>query len=318
VAAGREDVSIAAAADLGSTSVHLLVARIVDHRVEPLVDESEFLGLGEAVEQRGVLGAAGRSELIDALAHFAWTAREAGAESITFVGTEPLRRLADTARIVGEVHAATGVPLHVLDHEEEAFLTLIGVTEGRPLVDEIVVVDIGGGSSEIVTIGPERRARAAGIRIGAVTLTSRLVAHDPPTDDEVVALRAAARAAVTAAPGARPREVVVVGGTASNLARLADRSAGERLGRADLEAAIRLVVAEPADQVAAARGIRPARARILAAGAAVVDAILDRYSADEVRVVERGIREGVVLATGHAGAAWRDRLENLAHGWVDD
>jgi exopolyphosphatase/guanosine-5'-triphosphate,3'-diphosphate pyrophosphatase len=216
------------------------------------------------------------------------------------------------------VHAI-GVPLHVLDHEEEASLTLIGVTEGRPVVDEIVVVDIGGGSSEFVTIGPERRARAAGIRIGAATLTSRLVAHDPPTDDEVVALRTAARAAVTAAPEARPQEVVVVGGTASNLARLvADRSAGERLGRADLEAAFRIVVAEPADEVAAAHGIRPARARILAAGAAVVDAILDRYGADEVRVVERGIREGVVLATGHAGAAWRDRLENLAHGWVDD
>ncbi|HSL34749.1 MAG TPA: hypothetical protein VK871_13925 [Candidatus Limnocylindrales bacterium] len=317
MATGRDYVPIAAA-DLGSTSVHLLVARIVDHRVEPLVDESEFLGLGEAVEQRGLLGAAGRSELIDALAHFAWTARGAAAESITFVGTEPLRRLADAARIVGEVDAATGVPLHVLDHEEEAFLTLIGVTEGRPVVDEIVVVDIGGGSSEFVTIGPERRARAAGIRIGAAKLTSRLVAHDPPTDDEVEALRTAGRAAAAGAPDARPEEVVVVGGTASNLARVvADRSAGERLGRADLEAAFRLVVAEPADDVAAAHGIRPARARILAAGAAIVDAILDRYGADEVRVVDRGIREGVVLAVGHAGAAWRDRLENLAHGWVD-
>lgn len=319
MATNDEGGQIVAGVDLGSTSVHLLVARIVDHRVEPLVDESEFLGLGEAVEQRGLLGATGRSELIDALAHFAWTARGADAKSITFVGTEPLRRLADAARIVGEVDAATGVPLHVLDHEEEAFLTLIGVTEGRPVFDEIVVVDIGGGSSEFVTIGPERRARAAGIRIGAATLTSRLVAHDPPTDDEVEALRTAARAAAAGAPDARPEEVVVVGGTASNLARLvADRSVGERLGRADLEAAVRLVVAEPAEDVAAAHGIRPARARILAAGAAIVGAILDRYGADEVQVADRGIREGVVLAVGHAGAAWRDRLENLAHGWVDD
>lgn len=311
----------AAAVDLGSTSVHLLVARIVDHRVEPQLDESSFLGLGEAVEGRGLLGAEGRETLVDALTHYAWTAREAGAESITFVATEPLRRLADAGRVAGEVVEGTGVPLHVLEHDEEAFLTLIGVTEGRPVEQEVLVVDIGGGSTELVAIGPDRPAQATGIRVGAGTLTSRLVHHDPPTPDELDALRGAVRGAFDAAPPARPTEIVAVGGTASNLARILAPDGSEsngRLERSRLAAAFRIVGGTPADDVATAHGVRPARVRILAAGAAILDAVAERYGVDRVRISERGIREGAVLAVSHAGPAWRDRLDQLAHGWVGD
>jgi exopolyphosphatase/guanosine-5'-triphosphate,3'-diphosphate pyrophosphatase len=317
---GSSGPPTAAAVDLGSTSVHLLVARIVDHRVEPQLDESSFLGLGEAVEGRGLLGAEGREALVDALAHYAWTAREAGAESITFVATEPLRRLADAARVVGEVGEGTGVPLHVLEHDEEAFLTLIGVTEGRPVDEEVLVVDVGGGSTELVSIGPDRRAQAAGIRVGASRLTSRLVQHDPPTATELDALRAAVRDAFGEGPPAHPAEVIAVGGTASNLARILAEGdeAKRRLDRAELAAAFRVVGGAPADEVAAAHGVRPARARILAAGAAVLEAVVERYRVDGIRISEGGIREGTVLAVTHAGPAWRDRLEQLAHGWVDD
>ena len=309
---------IAAAVDLGSTSVHLLVARIVDHRVEPRNDESAFLGLGEAVAERGLLGSDTRKALVDALARFAGTARDADAESITFVATEPLRRLADAARIVAEVEEGTGVPLHVLEHDEEAFLTLIGVTEGRPVEREILVVDIGGGSSEFVSIGLDRRAaRAVGVRVGAAGLTSRLVDGDPPTAAEVGDLRRAARDAVAEAPDARPDEIVVVGGTGSNLLRIAPETDGRRrLDRSDLAAALRAVTGATADELAARHGVRPARARILGAGAAIVEAVLDRYGADEARVSDGGIREGTVLAVSHAGVAWRDQLERLAHGWV--
>lgn len=308
---------VAAAVDLGSTSVHLLVARIVDHRVEALIDESVFLGLGEAVEERGVLGSEGRESLVDALAHYAWTCRQAAAVSITFVGTEPLRRLADAARIVDEVEEATGVPLHVLSHEEEAYLTLVGVMEGRPVDREVLVVDIGGGSSEFVSIGPDRRAEAAGVRVGATLLTAQLVAGDPPTAAELEALRRAARQAVAGAPDAHPAEVVLVGGTASNLLKVVPGGpVSRRLGPSDLDAAFRIVAGDVADAIAAAHGIKPGRARILGAGAAIVGAILERYGTEEVRVSESGIREGAVLAVSHAGAGWRDRLENLAHGWV--
>lgn len=308
---------IGAVVDLGSTSVHLLVARVVDHRIEPLVDESVFLGLGEAVEAQGRLGEAGRQGLVEVLSRYASIARASEAVDITLVGTEPLRRLADASRIVHEVGRATAVPLNVLSHEEEAFLVLIGVTEGRPVEHDLLVVDIGGGSSELVLVGPERRAAAAGLRVGATRLTGRFVRGDPPSASELAALRAAATDAVAAAPAFRPAEVVLVGGPASNLLKVIPGGpASRRLGSGDLEAAFRLVADEPSEEIAARCALRPARARILAAGVAIVEAIMLRFGVNEVRVADGGIREGTVLAVAHAGSSWRDQLERLAHGWV--
>ena len=313
-AAGEQ---IGAAVDLGSTSVHLLVARVVDHRIEPLIDESVFLGLGAAVEGSGLLGRVGRMGLADALAGYALEARQAGATAITFVGTEPLRRLADAARIVAEVEVATGVPLHVLGHEEEAFLTLIGVTEGRPVEHDVLVVDIGGGSSEFVSIGPGRRAAAVGLRLGAARLTGRHVQQDPPGLDELTGLRKAAAEAVLAAPSSRPAEIILVGGTASNLLKIVpDGRLKRRLTSADLETAFGVVASHSAEALVERFLVRPARARILGAGAAIVEAIMVRYGVGEVRVADGGVREGTVVAVAHAGAAWRDQLEQLAHGWL--
>ena len=308
---------IGAAVDLGSTSVHLLVGRVIDHRIEPLADESVFLGLGAASSGRGALGREAGGVLVDALAGYAWIAREAGAMDVTFIGTEPLRRLADAARIVAEIDAATGIPVHVISHEEEAFLTLVGVTSGRPVEHEVLVVDIGGGSSEFVSIGPGRRAIAAGVRVGAAALTNRTVSHDPPTADELADLRNAAREAVNLAPAAAPEEIVVVGGTASNLLKIVPGGPDTRvLTRESLAEAMRVVAADSADAIVANHLVRPARARILGAGAAIVEAISERFGIDRVRVSDSGLREGTVLVVAHAGPSWRDRLEELAHGWV--
>jgi len=308
---------IGAAVDLGSTSVHLLVARVVEHRVEPLVDESLFLGLGAAVEAAGVLGDVARAGLSTALSEYAERARTAGAESITFVGTEPLRRLADAARIVAEVEAASGVPLHVLSHEEEGFLTLVGVTEGRPVEHDVLVVDIGGGSSEFVSVGPGQRAVATGVQVGAARLVRGHVSSDPPTVAELAALRAAAAQAIEMAPISRPAEVILVGGTASNLLKIVpDGRLTRRLTSADIGTAFEVVAGHSSDALVERFLVRPARARILGAGAAIVEAIMQRYVVDEIRVADGGVREGTVVAVAHAGPSWRDRLEELAHGWV--
>ena len=315
--APEPETRVGAAVDLGSTSVHLLVAGVVDHRIEPRVDESAFLGLGEAVNASGVLGVEGRRTLADRLVDFATLARTAGTQEITFVATEPLRRLADASRIVDEVWHESGVPLHVLSHEEEAFLMLIGVTEGRAVEHDLLVVDVGGGSSELVFVGPGRRAVAVGLRLGVARLTGQFVAGDPPSADELEALRAAAADELGRAPDFRPAEVVLVGGSASNLLKIVpDGLASRRLSARDLDAAFGLVAREQADALAARHDVRPARSRMLAAGAAIFEAIMARYGLAEVRVAEGGVREGTVLAVAHAGIGWRDHLERLAHGWV--
>jgi exopolyphosphatase/guanosine-5'-triphosphate,3'-diphosphate pyrophosphatase len=307
---------IAAAVDLGSNSVHLLVAAIEGHRLEPLADESVFLGLGDAVHDGRPLGAAGQTQLVAALAGYADTARDLGATAITFLGTEPIRRAADAARIVHEVGRATGVPLTVLSHEEEAYLTIIGVTEGQPVEHDTLVVDIGGGSSECGLVGPERAAVAWGLRLGSARLTARHVEHDPPSRAEVEAMAAEAREILQPAPPAGPQEIIGVGGTVSNLVKLLpDAIADHMLTAVRLEAIQRVLSGESAEGAAQRYGINPLRARLLPAGGAIVRAILERYGADRMHVSEASLREGAVLAVQHAGPSWRDQLGDLAHGW---
>jgi exopolyphosphatase/guanosine-5'-triphosphate,3'-diphosphate pyrophosphatase len=311
-----EPTVIGASADLGSNSVHLLVARVVGHRLEALADESAFLGLGSAVAEHGYLGRAARADLAATLERFAETARSLGATGITFLGTEPIRRAADSRYVVGDAEAIDGALLHVLSHEEEAYLTIIGVTEGQPVTHETLVVDVGGGSSEFCVVDPVHAPRAAGIRLGSAGLTDRYSTADPPTASDVAAMRDAASEAVKAAPAADPTEVVAVGGTASNLVKvLADAILDRTLTRERIAAIQALLATEPAAEAAARYAINPIRARILPAGAAIVDAILERYGVDEIRVSEAGLREGAILAAAHGGREWRDRLPELAHGW---
>lgn len=308
--------AVGASIDLGSNSVHLLVAEIAGHRLKPIVDESVFMGLGSVVAQRGYLGAAARAGLVETLVGYADVARGLGAGDVTFVGTEPIRRAADAGRIVAQVGAASGAPMHVLSHEEEAYLTLIGVTGGLPVARATLVVDVGGGSSEFCVVEPGRPPRAAGLQVGSAQLTDRFVRHDPPTVAEVAAIHAIALEAVEGALEASPSEIVAVGGTASNLLKVLVASNVQRtLTRGDIAEAVAILGAQPAALAAERYLIRPTRARILPAGTAILDAILERYGVDRLRVSEVGVREGTILVVDHAGPAWRDQLARLAHGW---
>jgi exopolyphosphatase/guanosine-5'-triphosphate,3'-diphosphate pyrophosphatase len=308
--------TVGASVDLGSTSVHLLVAAVAAHRLQPLIDESVFLGLGSTVAERGHLGRSARTELTATLVRYAGSARRLGAIDVTFLGTEPIRRAADGSAIVHEVGIATGAPMHVLSHEEEAYLTIIGVTEGLPVTHQTLVVDIGGGSSEFCIVDATQPPQAAGLRLGSARLTDRFVHHDPPLAPEVEAMRQAALEAIRDGPAATPTEIVAVGGTASNLLKVVAGAALDRtLTRASIHEALAILATEPAAVASERHRINPIRARILPAGAVILEAILGRYGIDEIRVSEAGIREGAILAVDHAGPAWRDRLAELADGW---
>ena len=312
---------IAASADAGSNSVHLFVAVVAGHRLEALLDESAFLGLGGAVDERGRLGRQKRAELASTLSRFAGIARDLGAATTTFVATEPLRRASDARSALREIERASGVPLHVLSHEEEGYLTLSTIhsakgLEWREPAADLAVVDVGGGSSEFIVVGPGRDAVATGVRIGSARLTAAHVKNDPPTVDEITALRAAARERLIGAPDTAIRQLVAVGGTATNLLKVVPAAALDRtLTRARLARAMVILATEPAAFAAIHHAVNPIRARVLPAGVAIMEAILERYGLDRVTVVDTGIREGAVLAATHAGAAWRSELPRIAHGW---
>jgi exopolyphosphatase/pppGpp-phosphohydrolase len=308
--------AIGAAVDLGSNSVHLLVARVVGHRLEVVDDQSVFLGLGAAIAERGLLGRPAREELSATLEGYAGIARGHGATTVTFLGTEPIRRAADAAQIAHDIEVVAATPLHVLSHEEEAFLTVIGVTEGMPVTHETLVVDVGGGSTECCVVDARHRPRAVGLRLGSAMLGRRQAAGDPPTSADLDAMRGTAADELRGAPDAAPVEIVAVGGTATNLLKVLPAAAADQLLTRERIAEVEAILGtEPSAAAAERHGINPVRARLLPAGGVILDALLERYGAETIRVSEAGVREGAVLAVTHAGVAWRDQLAELAHGW---
>ncbi len=247
---------------------------------------------------------------------YAERARALGADRMALVATQPLRGAADARAVVAAVEAATGVAFHVLGHEEEALLNLLGATSGRAIEGSLAVVDIGGGSTEVVVLDPGEHARSQGLAVGCATLTRRLVAHDPPTPEEHAALREAAGRAMLDAPTGSPRTMLAVGGTSSNLVKVVPAAGRDRaISRRRLALARRTLAGAPAAAVAARFGITERRARLLPAGAALLEALLERYALECATAVEEGLREGVILGLAWAGDAWRDRLGALAHGW---
>ncbi|MGI8927987.1 MAG: hypothetical protein ACR2H0_00785 [Candidatus Limnocylindrales bacterium] len=307
-----DPVSIGGAVDIGSNSVHLLVAITGPGWVEPLRDTSELLGLGDTVDCHGFIPAEERARLIDVLRKYVQTARRSHAQRVTLMGTEPLRRASNADLLVAEIAEATGLHLRILTEREEATLTYIGVTRGQRPDAPVIVVDIGGGSTEIAVFVPGQSLQIESVPVGSARLTNAIVTHDPPTEDELDRLRQAAADATerltlpAAARGGRAKvRALFVGGTATNVARLGHLT-GEDLAedRRTLSRLTRSAVSERFK-------VKPRRAGQLAAGVAIVEAVLDRFGLAGAEASEASLRDGAIIAAARHGDDWAARLDEL-------
>jgi exopolyphosphatase/pppGpp-phosphohydrolase len=308
-------VSVGAAIDIGSNSVHLLVALVGPGWVEPLRDTSELLGLGDVVDRDKEIPAQERSRVIEVVREFQETARRSHAERVIVLGTEPLRRARNADELVSEMLAETALKLWVLSQRQEAQLTFVGATHGELPDRPLLVADIGGGSTEALTFIPGRGMFVDHIPLGSARLTNSIVEHDPPTDEEVGRLFAAASNATaelayrgpidTGKQGRDGLRAVFVGGTATNVARLG------RLTRTamaeDRQTLERMNVAA----IAAKFNVKPRRARQLAAGVAIVAQLLERYGLDSADVSDASLRDGAIIAAARFGDRWPDALEEM-------
>ncbi len=148
-------MTVSAAIDIGSNSVHLLVAAVDPvETLTILADDSLQLGLGRVVQAQGRLGAAARRAAVAAVATFADEARELGADGILLMGTQPLRHATDRSLLKRSIRQVIGLDLVVLSHDQEATLTLLGVSAGREPDGLLLVMDVGGGSSEVILAAP--------------------------------------------------------------------------------------------------------------------------------------------------------------------
>jgi exopolyphosphatase / guanosine-5'-triphosphate,3'-diphosphate pyrophosphatase len=305
-----------AAIDIGSNSVHMLVARVRPVRrrgslgtLLPVDDRSDLIGLGDVVQGVGSIPPEQLQAVVDSLRAMRAAAADLGARDVVAMGTEPLRRAANADELVAAVERQLGMTIAVLTERQEAQLSYLGVTGGRRPAEPLAVIDIGGGSTELALHAPGAPLQVIPLRVGSAVLTSQIVRHDPPTAAEIDQLRAAAQRAVAAAPWpdgqATVERAVFLGGTATNVARLG------RLDRSHLDDDQATLAALSADEVVSYFGVRPRRARQLAAGVAIIRAVLDRLGLATADVSEASLRDGAILARSACGDEWLARLDEL-------
>ena len=282
-----------AVVDLGTNSTRLLVADVDGERVDEVVRRTAITRLGEGVDDRRRLLPLPVARVRNVLSDYRRELEQLGAERVLAVGTSAVRDAENGEAFLGEIEWSYGFATRLVTGEEEAELTRRGVANGRGLVNGTLVLDVGGGSTELITSGDR-----VSIDVGSVRLTERHLRSDPPGDDE---LAAAARDVREALPELDPSDAIGVAGTITTLAALElggydrDRVHGHRLARAAVEAQLERLASLPLAERRELPGLEPERAPVIVGGAIVVREVLERYGLDGLEASERDLLHGAAL-----------------------
>jgi exopolyphosphatase / guanosine-5'-triphosphate,3'-diphosphate pyrophosphatase len=283
-----------AAIDLGTNTTRLLVADVTDGTVDAIVRRSTITRLGEGVDARRRLLPLPITRVRNCLADYRRELESLGAERALLVATSAVRDAENGEAFLGEIEWSYGFTTRLLSGEQEADLTLrgVGAVDG-----ETIVIDIGGGSTELIAAG----ARVS-TELGSVRLTERFLESDPPAAGELEELAQAIRS-VLEEHDLSGRRGIGVAGTVTSLAALdlglveydADRVHGHRLGQDAVRAQLERLAALPLAERREVPGLEPERAPVIVAGAAILLEIMRHLELPEVEVSERDLLDGAAL-----------------------
>jgi exopolyphosphatase/pppGpp-phosphohydrolase len=295
-----------AAVDIGSNTVHVLVADAVRGKLEDVAHYVEMPELGAQVARTGAIGAR-KEPALEAVRTVLAEARRHGYDQLLACATEAVRAASDREQFAREAETILGVPLHVISGRREAELSFLGAASRHASRKEWALVDLGGGSTEVVIARDREMLRSAKLDIGSGVLAAQL--SDPPSAQERARIRKAALRAMAAAPAVQVDgevdRLVATGGTASNLPSvLSKRNPPSVLTVADLLACEARLDRHGADRIAEEVGLPGPRVKALRAGVEVLLLFLDWYGLALLHVSHEGLRHGMLLAYLERGGDW--------------
>jgi exopolyphosphatase/guanosine-5'-triphosphate,3'-diphosphate pyrophosphatase len=292
--------------DVGTNTTLLLVARASATGEITILDErAEITRLGRGIGAGGALGAEGIARTLEVLRGYAEVARRHGAR-IAAVGTEALRRAPNGDDFLRPAAEILGVPVEVIDGAREAALTFRAAAASFPeatRAGDLIVVDIGGGSTEIILSQRGAIRWSTSLPLGSVRLTEKHVLHDPPAASEREAVAREVDGALGVVPWPTAGATLVgVAGTVTSLAAMSlslatydpARVHGYELSVAALDAEVARLAGTTQAERERIVGLDPRRADVILAGAIILRRIAAASGAGAVRVSDRGIRWGLL------------------------
>jgi exopolyphosphatase/guanosine-5'-triphosphate,3'-diphosphate pyrophosphatase len=290
---------LCAAIDIGSNTTRVLVAEPVEGQLQKVMEQRAYTRIGKALED-GLIPAGKAEEVAEVVATQVRLARELGAETIRAVATAAVREAANGAQVVAQIRDVAGVPVEIIGDQEEGRLSFIGATKtlGHPVEGRVAVVDVGGGSTEVILGSvPGGVDEVRSWRVGSGALADELIASDPPSAAEIRRVRERIDDLFEGVEIERPAQAVAVGGSATSLRRLV----GAVLEYETLERGVRVLAGDPAAVVAKRFELDPERVRILTTGVLLLEKISELLG-QPLQIGKGGLREGVVLDLLAAGA----------------
>jgi exopolyphosphatase / guanosine-5'-triphosphate,3'-diphosphate pyrophosphatase len=295
--------------DLGTNSTRLLVADVEDGAVVELERRTVVTRFGEGVDATGRLSDAAMARVDEALGVYRDVIDRLGPERVVAVATSAMRDAENGSAYREHMRERFGIDARTISGDREARLTFLGATSERADSASTMLVDIGGGSTEYVVGRPREDPEFhVSTRMGSVRHTERFLAQDPPTQEEVAALRADAGRIVEEEVPVQVRDPtehgIAVAGTATTLAAIdqeldpydPDKVHGYRLDLASCERILAMLAALPLEQRRRVTGLHPDRAPSIVAGAAILVESIRGFGLGGVEISEADILHGAALA----------------------
>ncbi len=284
---------LCAAIDIGSNTTRVLVAEPQKGQLRKVMEQRAYTRIGKASRHDGKIDDAKVAEVAEVVATQVRLAEEIGAEAIRIVATAAIRESDNRDEAVAAFEDAAGMAVQVLSEEEEGRLAFIGATKtlGHPVDGSIGVVDVGGGSSEIIlgTVADGVR-EVRSFPIGSGSLADDFLEADPPSPSEVRKLRDHIDDFFADVEVDHPEQAVAVGGSATSLSKLV----GTVLEYETLERAVRVLAGDPVEDVARRFELDPRRVELLPAGVLLLEK-LSELLGQPLQIGKGGLREGIIL-----------------------
>ncbi len=286
--------------DVGTNTILCLIAEIRDTgRFRVLDDLAEIAGLGKGVDQTGLISPEGEQRSLAVLERYLDQCKNLGVEEITAVGTSALRDAKNSEQVRTRFHDRLGIDIRVISGAEEAAFSFLAVERGLALAGrELLVIDIGGGSTEFIRGNESEISRAVSIDVGSVRLTERYLHSDPVKPNEVQQMTAAIdkELALLSARGIDADGALLLIGIAGTFTTLAamEKQLVRYLTIQQVRRQVHTLQGKTVEQRKRIVGLEAKRADVIFAGACLIERIMIFYHADEVIVSDQGVRYGLL------------------------
>lgn len=306
----KQSAPVCAAIDVGSNTIHIVVARCFPLTLEILADELEMVRIGESVTASGEISPAKIEATLTTLKAYQALAEQYGAQCILVVATEAIRQARNSAEFRALVKAETGLDVLLISGTAEAALTFFGATYEAGQYEQVSVMDLGGGSLELVFAWDMRIAWRTSVPLGSGWLHDHYLSGNPPSSGEISAAEAFLKTYLRKmhlSNSSTP--LIVTGGSANSLLYLTQKAfhhppESKQLSQEDLARCQELLSALQAEDIANFYGQPLARVKVLLAGTLIIRNIIQCLQLQNITVSQHGIREGVLLAYARYGENW--------------